>query len=615
MAKENFVLTLPLKVEKWQADILDKRYELLRQVYNMVQQKLLRQYIYFSQQKAYKDCKDYKQKREFFATHPFNFKGINGRDGESSNIKFPFTYDSRSSNSGKRASGGISDYVSKLCSHKIGQDKTLSNYGINSSILEELGLHIMSAWEKRLYDPKSSRVAFKKYGDINSLGCRCIKRGNGKVNFTGFSINLEEGFITYKHKDTKTNPIKLPIDYSREKKGYAAEALKGGICSILKLAIVRRCIRGKNKYYLQLTIGGEKPQKGRTLGHGNVGIDIGPSTIATSSLMGVHFDKLADKCDDIEHELYLVNCKLDRSRRATNPQNYNADGTFKTIKNGERRVWKYSNRYNKLKLVRKELFRRQAEIRKQQHLAMANALLSQGDTFIVENNPIDAWVRRAKETTKNKKGNCRCKKRYGKSVAHHAPSMFVSILENKVKSLGGEFHKVDVGYAATQFDFTNGEFTKHEVGERCITLSNGHTHQRDMLSAFNLQHARLKTDGRNIEKTVDNYDIEQMNADYPIFCRLETAEQERFKAIWHQERDALYFMGASEKHLRHQTQKESVDNRHNGGVGRKYCNTSLGSENAEITGSGLVRESIERTSQVPDECHPFAGNPIILDGL
>ena len=49
MAKETFVLTLPLKVEKWQADILDKRYELLRQTYNMVQRKLLRQYIYFSQ--------------------------------------------------------------------------------------------------------------------------------------------------------------------------------------------------------------------------------------------------------------------------------------------------------------------------------------------------------------------------------------------------------------------------------------------------------------------------------------------------------------------------------------------------------------------------------------
>lgn len=609
MAKENFVLTLPLKVEKWQADILDKRYELLRQVYNMVRQKLLCQYIYFSQQKAYKECgKDTKKKGKFFAEHPFFIK----IDGKPCEVKFP-TW----KKSNQTASNSIAKYVSKLSSYKLGQDKTLSDFGINSYILEELGARIMKAWEDRLYKFKAKHISKREYGDVNSFSTR-IKKSDDKISYPGFTINLEEGYITYNTNGRRggfANLIKLPIDFSREKNGYAVEALKGGLESIREISIVRKCIRGKSKYYLQLTIEGEKPQKGRTLGRGNVGIDIGPSTIATSSLMGVHFDKLADKCDDIEHELYLVNRKLDRSRRATNPQNYNADGTFKTIKNRERRVWNYSNRYNKLKFVRKELFRRQAEIRKQQHLAMANALLSQGDTFIVENNPIDAWVRRAKETTKNKKGNYRCKKRYGKSVAHHAPAMFVSILENKVKSLGGELHKVDVGYAATQFDFTNGEFTKHDVNERSITLSNGHTHQRDMLSAFNLQHARLKTDSRNIEKTVDNYDIEQMNADYPIFCRLETAEQERFKAIRHYERDALFFVGVSNKHLRCQPQEETVANRHNGGVGRKDCNISLGSENAEITGNGLIRESIARVSQVPDECHPFVGKPIVLDGL
>lgn len=611
MAKETFVLTLPLKVEKWQADILDKRYELLRQTYNMVQQKLVRQYIYFSQQRDYKACKgDFSHLREFFASHPFHFKGIKGRDGEPSDIKFPYTYESRSSSSGKRPSGGISDYVSKLWNHRIGENKTLADFGINSSILEELGLHVMSAWGRRLFDPKSSRISFKEYGDINSFGCRYHKG-----NFAGFTINLEEGIITYNtngRRGSFADIITLPIDFSREKNDYAAYALKGGIDSFRKLIILRKNIRGRNKYYLQLTISGEKPQKGRTLGKGNVGIDIGPSTIATSSPKGVHFDKLADKCDDIEHELYLISRKMDRSRRANNPQNYNEDGT---IKRGVRLVWKKDSevkRYASLKQKRRELYRRQAEIRKLQHLEMANAMLSQGDTFIVENNPIDAWVRRAKETTKTKTGRNRCKKRYGKSVANHAPAMFVSILKNKVESLGGKFYEVDPRWAATQFDFTNGEFTKHEVSERSITLSNGRTHQRDMLSAFNLQHVRPQSN-----ETKD-YDIKQMQADYPIFCMLEAAEQERFKVARRNERDAQYFVGASEKQLRHQPQDESVANRHNGGVGRKHCNTRLGSnsqENAEITGSGLVRESIERVSQVPDECHPSGHHPIILDGL
>ena len=615
MAKEVFVLTLPLKVEKWQADILDKRYELLRQTYNMVQQRLLRQYIYFSQQKAYKACETFVQRRDFFASHPFHFKGIKGKNGESSDIKFPYTYESRSSNTGKRPSGGISDYVSKLWSHRVGQDKTLADFGINSYLLEELGLHIMKAWEKRLYDPQSSHVSFKKYGDVNSFGSRYKKdKKSNRITFPGFAIDLVKGYIVYntEGKRVKTNPFVLPIDFSREKKEYALESLKGGVDSIRKLLIVRRCIRGRNKYYLQLSIKGEKPQKGRTLGKGNVGIDIGPSTIAVSSLQGVHFDKLANKCDNIEHELHLLNRKIDRSRRANNPQNYNEDGT---VKRGVRLVWKKdkdAKRYANLKQIRKELHRRQAAIRKQQHLEMANALLSQGDTFIVENNPVDAWVRRAKETTKTKTGKNRCKKRFGKSVANHAPATFVSILKNKVLSLGGQFHEVDIHNAATQFDFTSQQFTKHELGERSVKLSNGNTHQRDMLSAFNLQHLRAQSEENK------DYDIEQMKADYPIFCKLETAEKERIKGERSVERDVLFYIGASTQDMRQQPQKSTVVNRHNGGVGRKHCNTRLGSrkkENAEITGSGLVRESIERVSQVPDEYHHFGIQSVILDGL
>ena len=60
---EEFVLTLPLKVESWQADILNNRYEHLRHIYNMVQRKLLRHYIYLSQQNEYRQCKDNDEKR------------------------------------------------------------------------------------------------------------------------------------------------------------------------------------------------------------------------------------------------------------------------------------------------------------------------------------------------------------------------------------------------------------------------------------------------------------------------------------------------------------------------------------------------------------------------
>jgi hypothetical protein len=101
--------------------------------------------------------------------------------------------------------------------------------------------------------------------------------------------------------------------------------------------------------------------------------------------------------------------------------------------------------------------------------------------------------------------------------------MFVNILENKVKSLGGKLVKVDTQNAASQYDFTDGSFTKHELQERNITLSNGDTHQRDMLAAFNLQH--LKYD----EAEKKQYDREAMSKHYERFCELEQAEILRYK--------------------------------------------------------------------------------------
>ena len=55
--EEKFVLELPLKVEKWESDLLNKRYEYLRQIYNYAQSKLLRQFRYFEQMSEWKKCK------------------------------------------------------------------------------------------------------------------------------------------------------------------------------------------------------------------------------------------------------------------------------------------------------------------------------------------------------------------------------------------------------------------------------------------------------------------------------------------------------------------------------------------------------------------------------
>ena len=506
---EVFVLELPLQVEKYQADILNKRYEQLRQLYNYVQGKLLRQYRYFEQMKEYQACKTFKEKKDFFRSHPFliteTLKG--------NRTPFNVSFDEYS----------IKGFIEKLAQKAVGLNMTYADLGLNTLILDYLGASVWAAWDKKLYDFKAKRISFKKYGELDSFSSR-RKVVRGVVYFSGMELHLDTMELAIKMngkvgKEAKF--ITLKMLHNPKHADYEMWALKGGVNSVKVVKVVRRMVRSQYKYYVQLTIEGEKPQKGRTLGKGNVGIDLGPTTVAISGKNVVSIDKLASKCDNIQEEITRLSRKIDRSRRANNPQNFNEDGT---IKRGIKLVWNDSKRYKELRRELAELRRKQAAIRKQQHIDRANALLKEGDTFIVENNQISGWTTRAKETKVNEKtGKIQKKKRFGKSVANHAPSMFVSILENKVKSLGGDLVKVDTKNAASQYDFTNNSFTKHELKERNITLSNGDTHQRDMLAAFNLQHLQYD------EKDDKQYDTEAMTADYERFCQLEQEEILRYK--------------------------------------------------------------------------------------
>ena len=506
---EVFVLELPLLVERYQADILNKRYEQLRQLYNYVQGKLLRQYRYFEQMKEYKACEKIKEKRDFFRAHPFHINGVLNGNKEQLDITFD--------------KNGINGFVEKLAQKSAGPNITYADLGFTTYILDHLSASIWAAWEKKLYDFKAKRISFKKYGELDSFSSS-RKVVGGKVYFSGMELLLDTMELAIKMNGKQGNNAKfitLKMQHNPKHAEYEMWALKGGVDSVKVVKVVRRLVRSQYKYYVQLTIEGEKPQKGRTLGMGNVGIDLGPTTVAVSGENVVSIDKLASKCDNIQEEITRLSRKIDRSRRANNPQNFNEDGT---IKRGIKLVWNNSKRYKELRRELAELRRKQAAIRKQQHIDRANALLKEGDTFIVENNQISSWTTRAKETKVNEKtGKIQKKKRFGKSVANHAPSMFVSILENKVKSLGGEVVKVDTKNAASQYDFTDGSFTKHELKERNVTLSNGDTHQRDMLAAFNLQH--LKYD----EAEAKQYDTKAMAADYERFCHLEQEEIQRYK--------------------------------------------------------------------------------------
>lgn len=150
-------------------------------------------------------------------------------------------------------------------------------------------------------------------------------------------------------------------------------------------------IRGKYRVYLHLTIEGKaKPKYDRSgnprhkYGKGMIGADIGTQTVAYTSDTEVGLKNLSERggnsIQTSERKERLYYRAMDRSRRATNPQNYNLTAMIKKGK----KTWKYSNRYKKLKAKHAELCRINAVNRQLAINEDANYLRSLGDTFVTE---------------------------------------------------------------------------------------------------------------------------------------------------------------------------------------------------------------------------------------
>lgn len=209
---------------------------------------------------------------------------------------------------------------------------------------------------------------------------------------------------------------------------------------------------------------------------------IGTQTIAISSQSDVKILELADKVQNIENQKRRLLRKMDRSRRATNPDNYNEDGTIKK-QNNKKVVWNKSNHYIKYQNELKGLYRKQANIRKYQHECLANYIISLGNKVYVEKMNFAGLQKRAKNTEKNDKGKFKRKKRFGKSLANKAPSMLLTIIDRKLNYFGEKLIKINTLEAkASQFNHFDGTYAKKSLSQRW-NYFNGIKVQRDMYSS------------------------------------------------------------------------------------------------------------------------------------
>ena len=317
---------------------------------------------------------------------------------------------------------------------------------------------------------------------------------------------------------------------------YQQEALK---CGVKYCRITRKWVKTKWKYYAQFILEGYPPTKCDSNGvmkhpvnQGRIGLDIGTQTLAISGKDICDLRVLAPsarvQAKSLVNEIACTLRAMDRSRRATNPKYYNSDGTIKRLKRQhgqkQKRKWKYSKRYYRLRAKLRNLYRKLADIRKMEHNILANELLAYGNEFVVEDMNYKALQKRSKETKINAKtGRAHTKKRFGKSLSRCAPAMFISILNKKANRYGGSVIKVSTFETkASQFDHTDESYTKKKLSERMARLHSGEVVQRDLYSAFLLEHIDIES---------LQYNMETLNSAFPAFLEMHENTKHRLQAV------------------------------------------------------------------------------------
>ena len=152
-----------------------------------------------------------------------------------------------------------------------------------------------------------------------------------------------------------------------------------------------------------------------------------------------------------------------------------------------------------------------ARIRKQSHEELANYVLSLGNIIKVETMSYSGLQARSKNTTINETtGKFNKKKRFGKSLASKAPSMFLEILNRKLKYESLWLFKVNTyKVKASQYNpFTN-EYIKKQLSQRWNEFEEFKI-QRDLMSGLIIKNViiddKMKLDKIDRDKLLNEFD-------------------------------------------------------------------------------------------------------------
>lgn len=433
-------ITIPLKTEIWQEDVLSSRFNVCRDLYNAMLGDKLRALEKMKSQPEYLDadeviktvqeCKDASERKKLK-------EELGYKEAFETKRRLHMEY-------------GFTDF---------GFRKIATNYrsiyaDIIPTMLMQLSIAVpmWSAFDKLLngrgesfkrgFGDDSGRartVHFKKRDGIRSLvtdgksGIRVLDECDktAKKLLAGHPYHIQ---VSSKKGKTLNIPLKFP------KNNLFLQDMLGR--DIKQVRIARKMVRGRYKYDLILCVDGKPAEKRDAKGNAKHIVKTAPLGIyidTASITIAENEDKVetiklsaGSSLEKYDEKIKEINRKLDASRRATNPDNYNEDGTAKKGEGGEqpseytRLKWVYSNNYRKLRSQKSNIERVIAERRQMNANTIVHEILAKGNNIVINDMSFAA--------ISHKFG--------GKTISENAPSQIVAKLTEVAERSGGTVKKV-----------------------------------------------------------------------------------------------------------------------------------------------------------------------------
>lgn len=326
---------------------------------------------------------------------------------------------------------------------------------IDAATAQKLATRAFQTSEKVLFG-RAKKVRFKVSTRFNSMEGKSNKQG---IRWVGYQLVWGK---------LKLNAILDPEN---------AVMMHGLTSKIKYVRLLKREIHGKTRWFAQLICEGLPDSKpANFVTPGIVGIDLNISNVAYVADSNAGLLPFADKVPTFEREIKTAQRQMQRSQRASNPDNYEPDfegrkGRKTVTKKGKakkgKRKWNKSKRYLKLAAKKRELERRKAAYSKSQNRKLVNDILRNGNQVKTEDVSVKGW-----------------QKRYGKAISAKSPGYFQAELKRKAENAGGSFTKFSTQKTALSQTHLTGERIKKSLSERVHHDQTGIVMHRDLFSAF-----------------------------------------------------------------------------------------------------------------------------------